>query len=75
MKMIKASMDESVLEYTTNLIPEAEICRKYEQYLDMFARTGRDKYLYKAEVLQEILGISNADDEKVYQHYLAKYNK
>ena len=75
MKMIKPGVDENTLEYTTNLMPEAEICWRREQYEAKFAKTGRDVYLYKAEILQDILGISNDDAIKVHQHYLAKFGK
>lgn len=73
--MMKMIVEESTLEYTTNLIPEAEICRRWEQYEEKFARTGRDIYLYKAEILQDILGISLDDADKVHQHYSAKFGK
>lgn len=74
-RLINAITDENMPEYATNLVPEKEICRKFEQYEEMFAMSGRDVYLYKAEVLQEILGISNDDAAKVHEYYLAKYGK
>ena len=48
---------------------EAEIRKIYERKLKMFARTGRDSFLYQSEILKEILEISDKEEEEMLSEY------
>lgn len=54
---------------------ETEIRKIFERKLRLFARTGNEKYLESAHVLQEILEISDEQCDVLLEKYLDEYNR
>ena len=68
MKVTASSPD--FIEYKTDMMTEEEVKELYEKYSRMYAKTGKDKFLYMAGVVKDILRVSNQDDRKVFEYYL-----
>ena len=69
MKKLKITASTS-LDYKTDMMSEDDIKEYYERYSRLYAKTGKDKFLYMAGVLKDILRISNSDDQKVFEYYV-----
>lgn len=57
------------------MLSETEVRKLYERKMRMYARTGRDSFLYQTDILKEILEISNKEDEQTLMKCLEEIEK
>lgn len=56
------------------MLSKEQIRKKYESKLRLFARTGKDKFLWQMEVLGEVLEISSQEEDLLLKKALEDWN-
>ena len=51
------------------MLSEERVKKLYERKMKMYARTGRDSFLYQTEILKEVLEISDKEEEDLLLKY------
>lgn len=57
------------------MLSEEKIMEKLESRYRMLIKTGRDKYLYQAEILVDVLELDIKTDEEIFKRISEEINK
>lgn len=57
------------------MLSEEKIMEKLESRYRMLIKTGRDKYLYQAEILIDVLELDIKKDEEIFKRISEEINK